>query len=253
MEEAHDILRTRTKWKTERSEATPKSHGPDPIRDHDRPSNPQGEKQRTGEKAAGGQANCNPGSSKRTVRLTHDAGRSPDRRVKVIRNDPPTTEQRVTVNQPPSVIPVHSKGARRERNASFSSNCSNDSDLRNRIDLLRLANENPPTPPPVTPPKAVQKRKREDDNELFDETSTYSEDSQSTAPVNDDQVKVGFIETKARDANGHLMDMKISVFKRLRTGASGDLSPDTSQVELTMQPGYKLIQCGKDDHDERRY
>ena len=119
--------------------------------------------------------------------------------------------------------------------------------------MLHLASENPTIPPPITPSKTVQKCKREDDNELFDETSsTYSGDSQSTVPVNDDQVKVGFIETKARNANGQLTDMKIAVFKRLRTDASGNLSPDTSQIELTMQPGYKLIQVEIDNRDEMR-
>ena len=229
-----------------------KLHGHDTARDHHRPSN-QSRKERTGEKAAGGQAIRNPGSSARTVRLTHNAGSSPARRVTVIKSDTPTTKQAVSVTQTSPAVPVHSKSARRERNKSFSSNGSNESDLRNRINVLHLASENPTIPPPITPSKTVQKRNREDDNKLFDETSsTYSGDSQSTVPVNDDQVKVGFIETKARNANGQLTDMKIAVFKRLRTDASGNLSPDTSQIELTMQPGYKLIQVEIDNRDEMR-
>ena len=106
----------------------------------------------------------------------------------------------------------------------------------------------------MTPPKTVQKRKREDDSELVDDTSsTYSDGSQATLPVDDNRIKVGFIETKARAANGQLTDMKIVVFKRPRTDASGNLSPDTDQVELTMQPGFKLIQVEVDKTDDRIY
>ena len=72
----------------------------------------------------------------------------------------------------------------------------------------------------------------------------YSDDSWSTAPANDEQVKVGFIKTKARDANGQIMEMKIPVYKKLRTDTSENLSLDTNQVELIIPPGYKLIQCG---------
>ena len=136
-----------------------KHHGHDTIRDHHRPSH-QSEKEQTGEKVAGGRAIRNPGLSKRTVRLTHNAGGSPARRVKVIKSDPPTTEQGASVTQLPAAVPVHSKSARRERQASFSSNSSNDSDLRNRINLLHLANENPTIQPPITGTKAQKEGQR---------------------------------------------------------------------------------------------
>ena len=124
---------------------------------------------------------------------------------------------------------------------------SSDSDLRKRITILQLTNGSLPTPKPIKPPKTVHKRKRKDSDELLDEASTYSDDSWSTAPASDEQVKVGFIETKARDANGHIMDIKIPVYKKLRTGTSEDPSLDTNQVELIIPQGYKLTQCGKDE------
>ena len=91
-----------------------------------------------------------------------------------------------------------------------------------------------------------RKRKSDDTYEelrdgTHDDASTNSDDGWPPAPTNEGQITLGFIQTRAQDANGLLMEMKIPLYKKPRQGTSNNGIIDT---ELILPRGYILTQCG---------
>ena len=216
-------------------------------RDHHRRNHPQEEEKRSGNEAAEGHAKYKPKSPKKTAQPIGDTLRSPDGRAQVVRDDLSPSRQDAIETESPSITPVSppNQHSFRQRQESFSSESSDKSDLRVRVDNLHLAREHPPPPPPTSPPRVMNKRKREDDSDTRDDAPMYGDRSQ---PTRNGLIRTGFIQTEARDINGHMLGIIVPVYKRRREGVPGDQTPDTDQI-FELHPGYKIVQLGQDDDD----
>ena len=176
--------------------------------------------------------------SERKVILVHSARSTPNRKVKVISDN----------NESDQDVPTKSttKSTRTDewRRASSSSNSSED--LRSRLKRLSIRKgKYQPTENDIAEPTQQRKRKSENTYEesqyTYDDASTNSDGGWPPAPTSEGHVTWGFIQTRAQDANGLLMEMKVPVYKKPRQGASNNEIIDT---ELILPKGYILTQCG---------
>ena len=157
--------------------------------------------------------------SERKVILVHSAKSTPNRKVKVIRNNNESDQDIPTKSTTKS---MRTDEWRRARSSSISSD-----DLRGRITRLSISKgKYQPTENDIEEPTQQRKRKSENTYEepqyTHDDASTNSDGGWTPEPTREGQVTWGFIQTRAQDANGHIMEMKVPVYKKPWQGASNN-------------------------------
>ena len=239
----NDLVTVSKREREQKASNLQQVHETQKQRDHHRREHPQEEGAQSSNEAAEGHAKYER-SPKKTEQTVGDPLNLPDGKAQVARDDPSPPRQDATVQEPPPITPPD-RHSFRQRSESFSSDSSDKSDLRVRVDEMHLTRKNHPPSPPTSPPRAMNKRKREDDSDTRDDAPTNGDRSQ---PTGDGLVQMGFIRTEALDLNGHMIGVIVPVYKRRKGGMSGNQDPSIDQV-FELHPGYKVVQLRRDGDD----